>query len=172
MITFYRQNSLLNQVLIVDGQAGCGKTMLTNILSSYERIEHFKYCSEIENICTIYHYNKIDFDAAKSFIKIYMDEQIYNSMMSRNLNFRFSDLSSAFNSTKFYKYIKRLFSKGDKLIPEKILKEKPILHFATHSLLSHSEILFQSLKEKILIIEVVRHPAYMIEQQTLKPNKF
>ena len=108
MITFYRQNSLLNQVLIVDGQAGCGKTMLTNILSSYERIEHFKYCSEIENICTIYHYRKIDFDAAKSFIKIYMDEQIYNSMMSRNLNFRFSDLSSAFNSTKFILILKAL----------------------------------------------------------------
>ena len=93
-------------------------------------------------------------------------------MMGRNTNFRFNDLSSVFQSTKKKIYIKRLFSEGDSVIPNLINKLRPILHFSTHNILSHSEILFQSFKEKTRFINIVRHPAYMVHQQALNHIEF
>jgi len=65
------------------------------------------------------------------------------------------------------KYIKRLFIKGDELIPERIKQEKPILHYSTHMKLAFSEPIFYALGDKASFIEVVRHPLYMVIQQTL-----
>ena len=78
-------------------------------------------------------------------------------MMGRNVNFRYSDLSSVFQSDKKYKYFKRIFSEGDEVIPEIINKKKPILHFATHNLLPRSEILFKTFSNNLKFINIVRH---------------
>ena len=68
-------------------------------------------------------------------------------MMGRNVNFRFSDLSSVFQSDKKLIYFKRIFEKGDEVIPEFINKKNPILHFATHNLLPRSEIIFKTFQK-------------------------
>ena len=45
-----RDQNLLNKVVLIDGQAGCGKTLLTSLVSSFDRVEIFNYAPEIENI--------------------------------------------------------------------------------------------------------------------------
>ena len=167
-----RNETLLNEVLIVDGQPGSGKTLFTQIFGSLERVEHFNYSTEIENICGLIHLGKIEKNAAKSMLKIQLDQLIYETMMSRRSNFRYSDLSSVFKSPKFVDYIKRLFSKGDEIIPRIINTRKPILHILTHNLLPYSEIIFQTFKEKLKYVEIIRHPLYMIIQQTLNQQNF
>ena len=162
-----RNDILLEQLVLVDGQGGCGKTLLTAIVAAMERVELLNYSPELENICALKYLNKITDDAAETMIRIQMDLLIYETMMSRRINFRPSDLSSAFRDIDFLSYLKRLFSKGDEIIPERIKKEKPILHFATHHLLAFSEPIFNSLREKVVLLEVVRHPLYMLIQQTL-----
>ena len=127
-----RNDILLEQLVLVDGQGGCGKTLLTAIVAAMERVELLNYSPELENICALKYLNKITDDAAETMIRIQMDLLIYETMMSRRINFRPSDLSSAFRDIDFLSYLKRLFSKGDEIIPERIKKEKPILHFATH----------------------------------------
>ena len=57
-----------------------------------------------------------------------------------------------------------MIEKGDELIPEKILNEKPILNIATHNMLAFSDPIFSALKKRACFIEVVRHPLYMIKQ--------
>ena len=162
-----RNKNLLNSAVFIDGQAGCGKTLLNAIVASLNKVEILNYATEVENLCILKNLNKIDDDAVQSMIKIQMDNVLYETMMSRRVNFRISDLSSAFNDTKVLTYINRLFEKGDELVPKKIQKLKPILHFAVHNLLPVSKPLFLSLKNKVKFIEVVRHPLYMIIQQTL-----
>ena len=63
-------------------------------------------------------------------IKVQMDLCLYETMMSRRINFRYNDLSSAFNNKNFFKYFIRLFDKGDEVIPLRLIKEKPILNYA------------------------------------------
>ena len=166
-ITLSRDYNLLQKVIIVDGQGGCGKTLLTTIISSLNRVELFNFLPEIENICILENFNKISKDASESMIKTQMDLCLYELMMSRNTNFRFSDLSSAFKNVFFTKYLKRLFARGDEHIPEKIIKERPILHYASHNLLGVSSPLFRALDKKLVFIEVVRHPLYMVIQNMI-----
>ena len=162
-----RDFNLLQKVVIIDGQGGCGKTLLSPIISTLDRIELFNFLPEIENICILENFNKISKDASEAFIKTQMDLCLYEVMMSRRTNFRYSDLSSAFNNVNFFTYFKRLFQKGDEAIPEKIFREKPILHYASHNLLGFSDPIFRTVGNKLLFIEVVRHPLYMVIQNII-----
>jgi len=162
-----RDINLLNQVVMVDGQAGCGKTLFTSLVSSFERVEIFNYAPEIENICILEYLNKISKDASETMVKIQMDLCLYETMMSRRINFRYYDLSSAFSSGNFFKYFKRLFEKGDASIPKKLKDNKPILNYAVHNLLSFSHPVLRALDKKFTFIEVVRHPLYMVIQSTI-----
>ena len=166
-INICRDENLLDQVVFIDGQAGCGKTMLTSIVSTFNRVEIFNYAPEIENICILEFFNKISKDAAETMLKIQMDLCLYETMMSRRVNFRYNDLSSPFNNANLLKYLKRLFEKGDESVIQKLKIEKPILNYAVHNLLSFSQPLFRTLNSKFLIIEVIRHPLYMIMQNTI-----
>ena len=171
-LKFFKKNKLVKNILVVDGQPGCGKTLFNRIFNSFENIEIFRYSSEIENICSFYFHKKISLDSAKFFLQTFADETLYSQMMGRNVNFRYSDLSSVFQSDKKYKYFKRIFSEGDEAIPEIINKKKPILHFATHNLLPRSEILFKTFSYNLKFINIVRHPIYMVHQQAINHKEF
>ena len=162
-----RNEILLEQLVLVDGQAGCGKTLFTAIVAAMERVELLNYSSELENLCALRYLNKITEDAVEAMIRIQMDLVIYETMMSRRVNIRPGDLSSIFRDVDVWSYIKRILSKGNEDVPEFIKKEKPILHFATHNLLAFSEPIFNCLEDKVTLIEIVRHPLYMLTQQTL-----
>jgi len=166
-----RKKQLNKMIAIVDGQPGCGKTMLSPIVSSMERVELLSYAFEVEWICRLFHLNKIEEDAAIALIKMHVDHKLYETMMGRNTNFRYSDLSSAFQDSNPLRYFKRIFGKGDIAIPERIKNEKPILNLTTHSLLSRIDPIVSALESSVLFIEVVRHPLYMVKQQTLNMDR-
>jgi len=161
-----RKNILIEQLVLIDGQAACGKGALAPLIASMERVELLNFSPQIENICGLRYLEKIDNDSLETMIKLEIDLVLYETMMGRNTNFRFSDQSSAFNDVNFFEYIKRLFRQGDKIIPKKIKEEKPILYFMTHAMLGLSNHLFDCLGEKLNIIELVRHPKSMLSQQT------
>jgi len=172
MNNFLRREMLLDELLIVDGLPGCGKSLFCSIFSSLERIEITQYSTTIENLCAANYSNKISSDALSSMIKCELDTLIYHSMMGRNTNFRFDDFSSAFNNKLFFKYFFRLFSKGNEYIPELINTKRPILHLTTHNLLAYIQPIIDSIGEKLKIVEIVRHPLYMIIQQSINHQKF
>ena len=49
-------------------------------------------------------------------------------MMGRDTNFRYTDLSSAFQDSNPLRYFRRIFGEGDIVIPERIRNQKPILN--------------------------------------------
>ncbi len=159
-----RNSQLLNKVVIIDGFPGCGKTMLSPIISAFDNVEIMQYAPLIEQVSELWGLNKMDYDVAKALIKMNADLLIYNVMMGRNTNCRPTDISSIFRN-KPLKHILRMFRKGDEVIPQLIDKNKPILHLTTHMLLPNSKPLFDTLGDKLVFLEVVRHPLYMIIQQ-------
>ena len=166
-ISISRPKSLVHKVVMVDGQPGCGKSMLSPIIASFKRVELLSYLFELEHISRLFKLKKITKDANIAMIKMLIDNKIYQTMMGRDTNFRYSDVSSVFNYTDPKKYFKRIFSKGDQFVPSKIKKEKPILNLSTHDLLISAESLFEALGNKLVFVEVIRHPLYMLIQQTL-----
>lgn len=162
-----RKPGLVEKVVFVDGQPGCGKSMFSAIIASLERVEKLTLAYEIEFICALKFLDKIGLDVAKALIALHTDLKIYDLMMSRETNFRPSDVSSIFRDPKPFRYIKRLFQEGDLVIPQRIKNEKPILHLTTHDLLSRAEPVFCALGDRVIFIEIVRHPLYMLKQQSL-----
>ena len=162
-----RKVCLAENVIIVDGQPGCGKTMFSSIISSLDRVEILNYAFEIEFIARLYKMNKITKDAAIGLILMFADHKLYQTMMGRETNFRYSDISSVFNNPFPLRYFKRIFQSGDKSIPVKINIIKPILSLTTHDLLNYAEPVFIGFGKKLTFIEIIRHPLYMIKQQTI-----
>lgn len=166
-----RNNFLAKQIVFIDGLPGCGKTLFSSLLSSFERVEKITYSYEIEHLCAIHHLKRSELDPTIAMVKMLTDLLVYDMMMSRNVNCRPSDLSSIFRHPNCWMYLKRLFQKGDMLIPDRISKEKPILSLTVHNLLSIATPIFQALENRVVFVEIVRHPLYMIIQQALNNKR-
>ena len=159
-----RQAHMAQEVVFVGGLGGCGKTMLTPIIGSLERVEIQKYNYVIEHVCTLHYLGRIADDVASALIQLQVDLDLYNMMMSREVNFRFSDLSSVFKNPGVWRYLRRLFQAGDEKVPERIRQQRPILHITMHDLLQRASTLQMALQKKVRFIHLVRHPLYMIKQ--------
>ena len=162
-----RNKSLIDKIVLVDGLGGNGKTLFTSILPSFAKIEKLNYSEEIEYVCGLYHLGEVSINTAAVLIKNFADLKLYHLMMSREINFRPSDLSSVFNYPDPKKYIMRLFNAGNETIPDLVEEEKPILHIATHHILPFSQPIISAFGKKVLFLEILRHPAYMIKQGVL-----
>lgn len=166
-----RKGHFTEKIVFVDGLWGCGKTMLSPIVAAFDRVELLTYSYVIEFMCALRFLDKISNDGAETMVRMMTDLQLYNTMMSREINFRPTDLSSALNDSQPQKYIQRLFQKGDEKIPNIIATERPILNLTTHHLLGFSSPIFSALDKRVAFIEVVRHPLYMIKQIALNMEK-
>lgn len=162
-----RPDCIARTVVIVNGIAGCGKTLLSSIVSSLERLELEKYDYPLEWVCQVRHLNRIEDDAAHALIRIHCDLDLYNLMMSRETNFRTSDLSGVMHNPRPWRYVRRLFQPGDAAVMDRIDREDPVLNLVTHNLLSIGRPVFSALGERLRFIEVVRHPLYMLKQWRL-----
>ena len=123
-ILISRSPQMLHKAVIINGFPGCGKTMLSPIVSAFDRVEIMQYAPVIEQMCELWGLDSIDEDVAKSMIKMNADMLIYNITMGRNSNCRPSDLSSIFKH-KPLTHIRRMLAPGDLLIPDIVRKNKP-----------------------------------------------
>lgn len=159
-----RRDHLAPKVVFVDGIEGCGKTMLAPIVSALDRAELLTYAYEIEQVCSLRFLDKLSDDAAVAMVSLLADLQLYNSMQSREINFRPGDLSSVFRASHPLKYFRRLFQPGDAQAAERIKAENPILCLTTHRMVAHCEPIVRALGRRVVMVEVVRHPLYVIIQ--------
>ncbi len=161
-----RGSHLAEKIIFIDGLPGCGKSLFSNIISSMDRVELLSYLYEVEHYCALHYLDKMPMDAAKVMIRMQTDLKLYNTMMGRDVNFRPTDLSSVIKNHDSSRYFQRLFEPGDEKIIENIKKKKPILNILVHNLLSYSDPIWEALEDRCVFIDVVRHPVYMIPQQT------
>lgn len=161
-----RPERLCEDAVIIDGIGGCGKTMLSAIIASLDRVEILKYSYEIEHACVMHHFGLLGMDSASYLVQYQLDLMTYNVMMGRDVNFRISDLSSVFNSKRKWRYVKRIFAAGDEAVPARISREKPILHLATHALSSFMRPIMREPADGLLFINMHRDPLFMLKQNT------
>lgn len=163
---------LAEKVVFVDGLPGCGKTMLSPIIGALPRVELMQYLYEIEYICALCYLRRIEEDAASLLVRMLTDLALYHGMMGRETNFRPSDLSGVLRNSRPLRYFHRLFQPGDEAVIGRIRAERPILNLPTHHVRGFSSPIFAALGSRALIVEVVRHPLYMIRQQALYMDRY
>ena len=162
-----KSSTFKNPVIIINGFNGSGKTLVAPIVASLPKVEIMSFAYPIEWVSSIFYANEMSVRAYQEFVKMFVDESIYNQQMSRSVNFRYSDLSSVFKSTKKFQYIQRLFKKGDDAVVPIIRNEKPISCFTTCHLLPLFPSLSSALRDRLLFIETIRDPLLMFEQLSI-----
>jgi len=167
-----REPRLVERVAFVGGLPGCGKTMITPILGSLARMELQKFNESLEHVCGLRLLGRLERDAATALIRLMTDLDLYRLTMSREVNLRAGDLTSIFRNPGTWRYLRRLFQPGDAAAIERIQRERPILHITMHNALAISSPLFEALDEAVRIVEVVRHPLYMLKQWRLYVERY
>lgn len=151
-----------NKVLIVDGLSGTGKAAVYPILQGLKRVENVIIDYAFEYICESHYLKGMSANSAENLLRILTDFKLYEVMSSRAVNFRPSDVTSAMNTHLRSVYLDRLFQPDGLAAVDRIEKEQPILHLMTHQMFAVSKPMFQALGDRLLFVEVVRNPLYML----------
>jgi len=163
-IKFVKRKSLSNDIVIIDGFSGSGKSLIAPLVTSLERAELWLAEYTLDLITIAHYHGKINSDAASMMLKSLSDYALYNHQIGRLVNFRAFDDSSAQKNEVYDEYMKRMQNPIEKdNIKEQIFAKRPIQVFMTHYLFGYSDILFEGLGDRLkLFIVMFRHPASLI----------
>ena len=93
----------------------------------------------------------------QSYLINYLNQVIYNKMISRNINLRPNDITSIKNYYNPSQYKKRLNKPEGDIVLKNIKRLNPILPFVTHDIMASYK-LFNKLNLNIKFIEIYRNP--------------
>ena len=85
---FLRKNKLCERIVFLDGMWGTGKAILAPVLGSFEQVEKQILNYNFEYLCTIFFNDKEKEGNAEVLLQLMADVQLYDSVLSRNANFR------------------------------------------------------------------------------------
>ena len=157
MHEIFEYKLLSNKIVFVDGLARTGKAVLNILLLSFENFSSIQFINVLEQLLPMYVHKKITKNAISALLRLYLNENFYNYKLSRNINFRYDDLTSVHKTKDIKKFYKNLGKKdGDKII-EELLQENITFQFQTHDLLTHYE-KFLQLEIDAHLIELFRNP--------------
>ena len=154
---------VVDDIIFIDGLWGTGKSLLGPIVSGMDRVEKTKTEHVYEYVCILRHLNKISPDAASWMLNTYADLSQYNNVIGREVNLRWRDDSGFGNNPNGLRYIRRLFGgEGDRKMSD-IKDQKLALSITSHMLMLVAAPIFEAYGDRAKIVEVVRHPLYMVQ---------
>lgn len=161
-IKLIRNDHLTKKLLVLDGLTGTGKTMMSNILQSFDRVENGRFIYDLDYICISSHLGAHREDSVHTLLDLIVDLKLYDNLISREINLRPSDLSSTFKHPHWFEYIKRLFQPDGAHVMHRLELKNPIMMAITHQLAPAMEPLRTQFKGRIKVVEMVRHPYYLL----------
>ena len=148
-IELVRLNTFKNKIVIVDGQGRSGKNLISVLLSTMTFVEKMRLDTQFDSLPRYYSLGKMTKDAVIAALKIYADEKLFYSMISRDVNFRLKDYSGVMKQGKRLEYFKRLFFMSDVKAVKELEKGKVISQEMTHDGLHLAEIYFRAFDERL-----------------------
>jgi len=158
-----RNHHLTEDLVVLDGLTGTGKTMLAPIIGSFERVEVGRFIYDIEYICVSQALGAHRSDSAQHILDLIIDWKLYDNFISREVNFRPGDLSTVLSSHRWPEYLARLFRSDGEQVELDLATKKPIMFIITHQLKTAMQPLIKQFQGRIKIVEMVRHPYYLLE---------
>lgn len=161
--SFVRDKTLAKDIVILDGLTGTGKTMFSPLIASLKNVQNPRFEYMLEYLLISARLGKLEKDAASSLLNLLADVKFYDGLISREVNFRPSDLSSVFANKNFMKYFRQLFSRDGEAVEAITKKNHPKLFFITHQILTCLEGLKEAFGQRVKVVQMVRHPLYLID---------
>ena len=151
------KKSYFSNVVIITGTLNSGKSMVSPIVSSLQRVEPLRKLIEIDQILHLANLNMIKKETAFFLARHILDKSFYEQLIGRNLNFRMGDETSIFSAKNPKELKRRIFvTRGDHIIKNHI-KKKTIFCMDTHDgmMLYH---LWMKVNKMFKIINIIRNP--------------
>ncbi|MBI3378819.1 MAG: sulfotransferase domain-containing protein [Nitrospirae bacterium] len=172
-VFFVGEKPLVKKLVLLDGFARAGKFFAGKIISNLKKMDYFQAVYALEQIPFLYRLDTITEDAAIALIRKIVDEHAYNIRIGRNLNLRYGDASSLFNSYEVDEYIRRSMNQfgeinltADKII-DSFWKGNRYSLFVVHEVLPNMQLFFKAYPA-LKIIELIRHPVDVIHSWYLR----
>jgi hypothetical protein len=157
-----RFNTFQNDIIIVDGLWGTGKSILGPIISGMEGVEKIKAESLYEYMSWLYYLGKIEKDGAVWMMRTYADSAQYHNRIGREINLRWSDDTGLKHVRNKWNYIKRLFGKEGDVKVNEINSKNLAFSVMSHLLMLTPDLLTPAYGSRVKVVEMVRHPLYMV----------
>jgi hypothetical protein len=155
-------SSFKNDVIIVDGMWGTGKSLLSSIIGSMDRVEKKRIDHVFEYVSIGEMLGHVSSEYSRLLVRIFADLDQYNNLIGREVNLRVNDDSGYRNTPRSIRYVSRLFGgEGDKIV-DKINTKNIALLLLTHHLTGNTSPVFDALGTRLYFIEVIRHPLQLV----------
>ncbi|MFM8531912.1 MAG: hypothetical protein ACKOD2_19985 [Ilumatobacteraceae bacterium] len=151
-----------NDIIVVDGMWGAGKSAISGVIGSMERVEKKRINSIFEYVCVGRHLDKISDDFAATLLSTLADSLHYDTMIGREVNLRWADDSGARDTLRRARYVRRLFTSDGDVVVSRIMRDNLAAHFVTHEMLGISEPMFDTFGRRLHMIWITRHPMHML----------
>ena len=148
---------ITDKVIFADGLTRSGKALLSNILLGFQNVSSIQFLDILEQILPMLNNDKISKNATSALIRLHLNQNFYNYKISRNLNFRYDDLTGIHNSSNPKQFYKNLNKKDDDTVIDELLQKDIYFQFQTHEILAKYSS-FLELNIEAIIIEIFRHP--------------
>ena len=155
---FSRSKDFCNDIIIIDGLGGSGKSMLAAALMGYRQLEPVSVFIYLDYIAAMHRVGRLDTRDAVSMVRFMMDLRIYENMAGRELNYRQSDVSSIHRTPRADALIDRLKQPDGEASLERLHLEKPIQHVMTHTSMTNATLFDASFGERLTFVEIARNP--------------
>jgi len=159
---FVREARIADKVVFVDGVSGSGKSILGPILASFDRVERYRLDCVYEHVAVLHKFGKIEDDAASVLLRLHLDEALYHSMISREVNLRPFDHTGFLNNPFKLRSLGRLFMKDGLAAVERINRTRPIFQVNCHQMFPAIRLAFLAFGERVRAVEMVRHPLFVV----------
>ena len=154
---YSNKTNIVKKIVFIDGVTRSGKLLTGSLISSFQKMESLVFGENFEHFMPALKLKKCSYDFARSYLNNYINQTIYNKMISRDVNFRPRDITSIRNFFKPILYKKRLTKPEGDVVLKKIKLLNPILPFVTHDIMMNYNI-FKKLNIKVKLIEIYRNP--------------
>jgi hypothetical protein len=161
--TWYRKNTYSNHVILLDGISGTGKTMLMHIIDDLPGVIPPRFNYQLEHLCIAIYEEKLEASAGLEILQLLLDQNYYDSSISREINLRPSDLSSILKSSKRNKYLRRLLLPDGQEGERRLTHESEKQFYVVHQLMNASLVLDAIPNKVFSRILCVRHPYYLYD---------
>ena len=159
---FVRENTLVKNLVLIDGLGRSGKLFLAKIVSGFKETEYFQYASLFEQIPYLVKLDALTEDAGVCLLQNHIDEYYYYRQLGRNLNLRLDDASSIYNSLEKEIYLKRSKVPYSNELKQDVLNNnyRKFLLVLHHTLPNIS--IYYKAYPSLRLINIVRHPIDLI----------
>lgn len=160
-ISLYKRERLVDNVMLIEGITRAGKFLMGNILDGFEGVEHYQYLGLLEHMPFLERLKFISSEAAKAVIQCQIDNNAYDLMVGRNINFRFDDKSSIYNSPRLKEYIERTLKEDGDVVVSSIKQQNSYFPYILHEAFPNIMLYFEIYPD-CKVIRIDRNPVDLV----------